>query len=64
MTAQDLLTLLFLIDQIFAIAACAVMSGTRRSSRPWYFATKMLWWATMAGVVNIAALFGLFLLDR
>jgi len=64
MSALDMLMGLYFVCQLFAIGACAVMSGTRRSSRPWYFATKMLWWSTVAGITNLACAAAVILLSH
>jgi len=63
-TAFELLLALFAISEFFALAACAVMRATRRSSRQWFFATDMLLWSTSIGAVNIISAVAVILLGR
>ena len=48
----ELLCDLFAVSQLFVLGACAVMSGTRRSSKPWFFATAMLHWSALCGGIS------------
>ena len=48
---------LFGTSQLFVLGACAVMAGTRRSSKPWFYATEMLFWSTLAGLADLVCFF-------
>lgn len=58
----ELLCGLFAVSQLFVIGACAVMSGTRRSSKPWFFATAMLHWSALCGISFFVAIATMILL--
>ena len=52
----ELLCGLFAVSQLFVLGACAVMNGTRRSSKPWFFATAMLHWSALCGISFVVAI--------
>jgi len=58
----ELLCGLFAVSQLFVLGACAVMNGTRRSSKSWFFATAMLHWSAAESAAQSAAreMFNLF----